>query len=48
MRSRHDVQTTQLMDAWLKRKLSANKMIFGHRVGSIPTNVLQANHDYLV
>eukprot|EP00283_Hemiselmis_rufescens_P005610 CAMPEP_0173435672 /NCGR_PEP_ID=MMETSP1357-20121228/15531_1 /TAXON_ID=77926 /ORGANISM="Hemiselmis rufescens, Strain PCC563" /LENGTH=47 /DNA_ID= /DNA_START= /DNA_END= /DNA_ORIENTATION= len=40
--------TTVLMDAWLKRKLKANSMMFGHKVGSIPTNVLQANHDYLV
>jgi hypothetical protein len=30
-----------LMDSWLARKLKQNKMIFGHRVGSIPTNVLQ-------
>ena len=29
------------MDAWLARKLKQTKMIFGHRVGSIPTNVLQ-------
>jgi len=36
------------MDAWLKHKLKNNAKMFGHSVGSIPTNVLQANHDYLV
>ncbi len=41
-------QTTELMDAWLKKKLAENTMIFGHRVGAIPTNVLQANRDFLV
>jgi hypothetical protein len=41
-------QTTVLMDAWLKRKLSQNSMMFGHRVGAIPTNVIDANRRYLV
>lgn len=37
-----------LMDAWLKNKLAQNNMIFGHRVGSIPTDVIAANKNYLV
>ena len=42
------LQTTVLMDAWLKRKLAQNSMMFGHRVGAIPTNVIDANRRYLV
>ena len=41
-------QTTVLMDAWLKHKLSENSKMFGHRVGAIPTNVIDANRRYLV
>eukprot|EP00287_Rhodomonas_sp_CCMP768_P017976 CAMPEP_0202814226 /NCGR_PEP_ID=MMETSP1389-20130828/5395_1 /ASSEMBLY_ACC=CAM_ASM_000865 /TAXON_ID=302021 /ORGANISM="Rhodomonas sp., Strain CCMP768" /LENGTH=46 /DNA_ID= /DNA_START= /DNA_END= /DNA_ORIENTATION= len=41
-------QKTMLMDAWLKKKLSENNMIFGHRVGAIPTDVIAANKNYLV
>jgi len=39
---------TKMESAWLKQKLAENSMIFGHRVGSIPTNVLAANKEYLV
>jgi len=42
------LQTTQLMDAWLKHKLAENSKMFGHRVGAIPTNVIDANRRYLV
>jgi hypothetical protein len=41
-------QATMLMDAWLKHKLRENSKMFGHRVGSIPTNVIDANRRYLV
>lgn len=41
-------QTTVLMDSWLKHKLAENSMMFGHRVGAIPTNVIDANRRYLV
>lgn len=41
-------QTTVLMDSWLKHKLADNSMMFGHRVGAIPTNVIDANRRYLV
>ena len=41
-------QTTTLMDSWLKKKLAQNSMMFGHRVGAIPTNVIDANRKYLV